>query len=189
MVGFTNYMKSKASDLKLHKPGAKKDHDGKSEESTLVHKALVAYYNDNNLQLPEWLHHSHRTSKSYNVHSRESSGSSIPARATIDPSSSPQQRQQRQQVEVSPRPQPQTMNVQNKQYSSQRQTSVQSMGDMRRVSDGTGGYASSSMDRHRNFSGTSGSFQPVARSQTITGVPLPPQDASKATGKSRRRFG
>ncbi|GMM29566.1 hypothetical protein DAMA08_023110 [Martiniozyma asiatica (nom. inval.)] len=55
MVGFTSYMKSKASDIKLELKSDFKEKDGKSETSTVVHKALVNYFTANNLPLPEYL--------------------------------------------------------------------------------------------------------------------------------------
>lgn len=193
MVGFTNYMKSKASDFKIHTVGSKRDHDGKSEDSTLVHKALVSYYNERNLQTPDWLQHR----KSYNNHSRESSISTgngffngVGNRPSVNNPQPIPQPQVQQTQRIKPKEIP--LHHQNHIPDGYKHNSFQSMGDIRQGRASGGDNGDVVVDRtHVSASTRSniGNFGGITRANTTTGVPLNSGEVSRSSTKSRRRFG
>lgn len=177
-------MRNKASDLSLHRLShGKKEQDGRTEDSTLVHKALVQFYQDRNQQIPSWL--LPQSKQTYHQHTHSSSSSNT--RASASPVAQPQQSHVAGPPSVV---QPRTYTPAGGQgrtftpaqqhqpttTSGERHTSVQSMGEMRRYASYNSGPSSNS----NSDSSPNPAFppKPVARSNTTNSV-----------GKSRRRFG
>lgn len=189
MASFAKYMKSKAGDFKIHTPGSRKEHDGKTEDSTLVHKALVGYYSEHNMQIPDWLHtkraplsHSRESSTSFFSSSSRSSATPV---APVAPAEQPQRQPVQQNIHFHQNDA--TLPAQQRRSNANGHTSTQSMEDMRRMRHSSGGPAAGNISSSNST--ISSPFKPVARANTNTGVPQYTGEVSRSGTKTRRRFG